>query len=339
MVSLIAAADPSARRRLRARRRRRSNRAWPPRARGCMRRSARRARMALALHRGRGSDFGPLLRSGQREPCGTPASATTAWRSRAARSSSRTTPANAGTLTFSVAVSLSPYEEQLWRFRRELLGWFVGLMLALLLTLAALLQLGAGAAAPHGARDPRGGGGAQRDPRRRLSARAVRRGHQPQRAALGERKRVSRYRDTLGNLAHSLKTPLAVMRSSLPAAAALPGARGRDRPHERHHRAPAEARRGLRRGAAGGRRRWRSRTLAADLRAALLKVYASKDLSIELAVAAGSAVHRRPRRSHRAARQPARQRLQVVPRPRAPECQRPIRPRTARQRLTLGRRG
>ena len=37
---------------------------------------------------------------------------------------------------------------------------------------------------------------------------------------VGERKRVSRYRDTLGNLAHSLKTPLAVMRSSLPAAPA-----------------------------------------------------------------------------------------------------------------------
>src|SRR2546426_369307 len=30
---------------------------------------------------------------------------------------------------------------------------------------------------------------------------------------IGERKRVARYRDTLGNLAHSLKTPLAVMRS------------------------------------------------------------------------------------------------------------------------------
>ena len=31
---------------------------------------------------------------------------------------------------------------------------------------------------------------------------------------IGERKRVGRYRDTLGNLAHSLKTPLAVMRSA-----------------------------------------------------------------------------------------------------------------------------
>ena len=31
----------------------------------------------------------------------------------------------------------------------------------------------------------------------------------------GERTRIKRYRDTLGNLAHSLKTPLAVMRQTL----------------------------------------------------------------------------------------------------------------------------
>jgi two-component system sensor histidine kinase PhoQ len=32
---------------------------------------------------------------------------------------------------------------------------------------------------------------------------------------MGERKRVQRYRDTLGNLAHGLKTPLAVMQTTL----------------------------------------------------------------------------------------------------------------------------
>ena len=46
----------------------------------------------------------------------------------------------ARSLTFSVATSLSPYQQELWRFRRNLGGWFVALMLLLLLTLAALLQ-------------------------------------------------------------------------------------------------------------------------------------------------------------------------------------------------------
>src|SRR2546429_2306428 len=49
-------------------------------------------------------------------------------------------PTGARALTFSVAVSLSPYEEQLWRYRQRLVGWFIGLMLVLLVTLAALLQ-------------------------------------------------------------------------------------------------------------------------------------------------------------------------------------------------------
>src|SRR5579864_6059381 len=42
--------------------------------------------------------------------------------------------------TFSVAASLTPYEQELWRFRRELFGWFIGLMLLLLVTLAGLLR-------------------------------------------------------------------------------------------------------------------------------------------------------------------------------------------------------
>src|SRR5581483_11053229 len=47
---------------------------------------------------------------------------------------------NVRSLTFSVAVSLSPYEQQLLRFRQKMLGSFSALMFALLLTLAALLR-------------------------------------------------------------------------------------------------------------------------------------------------------------------------------------------------------
>ena len=123
-------------------------------------------------------------------------------------------PNGARALTFSVAVSLSPYEQQLWRFRQQLVGWFIGLMLLLLVTLAALLrwvlapvrrmereihEVEEGRSETLGSRLPARAGGVATN----LNALLV-----------GERKRVARYRDTLGNLAHSLKTPLAVMRSA-----------------------------------------------------------------------------------------------------------------------------
>ena len=124
-----------------------------------------------------------------------------------------------------MAVSLAPYEEQLWRFRQQLFGWFVGLMVLLLLTLAALLRW---VLAPlrrlereiHAVEEGRSDTLGQR-----LPARAERASPTNLNALLvGERKRVARYRDTLGNLAHSLKTPLAVMRSSLPAVPPAPAA-------------------------------------------------------------------------------------------------------------------
>jgi two-component system sensor histidine kinase PhoQ len=194
---------------------------------------------------------------------------------------------NAETLTFSVAVSLSPYEEQLWQFRRVLLGWFVALMLALLLVLAALLnwvlspvrrmereihEVEEGRSETLGCGYPRELSGVATN----LNALLV-----------GERKRVGRYRDTLGNLAHSLKTPLAVMRSSLPAAPAdVLLAREIDRMNGIiEHQLKRAAASG---GALLGQAPVEIGTLTAELRAALLKVYAHKDLSIELSVPAAA---------------------------------------------------
>ena len=200
---------------------------------------------------GLASDFGPLLANGGRDiSYASFGHDRVAIESRAIQFEDNA--AARGTLTFSVAVSLSPYEEQLWRFRRELFGWFLGLMLALLVTLAVLLHW---VLAPvrrmereiHEVEEGRSeglGGGYPRElagVAGNLNALLV-----------GERKRVSRYRDTLGNLAHSLKTPLAVLRAQLPAGGAGGALSSRDRPHERHHRAPAEARRGFRRCAARG---------------------------------------------------------------------------------------
>jgi two-component system sensor histidine kinase PhoQ len=194
-------------------------------------------------------------------------------------------------LTFSVAVSLTPYEQQLWLFRSRVLGWFIGLMVLLLLSLAALLRL---ALAPlrrlereiHEVEEGRSemlGSGYPRElsgVARHLNALLV-----------GERKRVARYRDTLGNLAHGLKTPLAVMRSALApdvgsdAARRTIGteiARMTDIIEHQLKRAAASG------GALLGQAPVAVAPVVADLRAALLKVYSRKDLSIELAIQEGS---------------------------------------------------
>jgi two-component system sensor histidine kinase PhoQ len=193
-------------------------------------------------------------------------------------------PSGAGTLTFSVAVSLSPYEEQVWRFRQQLIGWFIGLMLLLLLTLAALLRW---VLAPvrrmereiheveEGRRDTLGAG----YPRELFGVAS-----NLNALLVGERKRVARYRDTLGNLAHSLKTPLAVMRSQL---AADDSARAVSAEIDRmsgivEHQLKRAAASG---GALLGQAPVEVAQVAAELRAALLRVYAAKDLVIELAVA------------------------------------------------------
>jgi two-component system sensor histidine kinase PhoQ len=194
----------------------------------------------------------------------------------------------AATFTFSVAVSLSPYEEQLWEFRRKLLGWFTGLMLGLLVTLAALLHWVLGPVRRmereiHAVEEGRSetlGGGYPRElagVAENLNALLV-----------GERKRVARYRDTLGNLAHSLKTPLAVMRASLPAGAGaepLSGEIQRMNGIIEHQLKRAAASGGALLGAAPVE----LAQVAGELRGALLKVYARKDLSLELAVAPAAA--------------------------------------------------
>ncbi|MBS0377247.1 MAG: two-component sensor histidine kinase [Proteobacteria bacterium] len=229
------------------------------------------------------ADFGPLLHRGERSlHYADFGHDRVAIDSRAIQFTDTDSPT--GTYTFSVAVSLSPYEEQLWEFRREMLGWFAGLTLALLVTLAALLrwvltplrrlereigEVEEGRVDRLGERYPRELSGTVEN----LNALLV-----------GERKRVVRYRDTLGNLAHSLKTPLAVMRSSLPG-----GAPGSTLSNEidrmtgiiEHQLKRAAASGGALLGAAPVE----VAQVAAELRATLLKVYARKDLAIELAVA------------------------------------------------------
>jgi two-component system sensor histidine kinase PhoQ len=118
-------------------------------------------------------------------------------------------------LIFTAADTTEAESRELWTFRREMAGWFGGLALALIATMAWMMR---GALAPV----------------RRLEEeiqavesgealllgegypRELARVTQELNALLqSERNRIRRYRDTLGNLAHGLKTPLAVIRASL----------------------------------------------------------------------------------------------------------------------------
>lgn len=186
-------------------------------------------------------------------------------------------------LTFTVATSLAPAEQQVLLFRTQVFSWFAVLTVLLLFILAALLRWTLA-------------------PARQLETeiRAVEAGDReslstvwPQELAgvagnlnallAAERARITRYRHTLGNLAHSLKTPLAVMRSALgrgdPQAPALD--------HE-IDRMTAIIDHQLRRAASGGATVGQVpvpvHPIVADLRGALLRAHARKDFVIENAV-------------------------------------------------------
>jgi two-component system, OmpR family, sensor histidine kinase PhoQ len=120
-------------------------------------------------------------------------------------------------LIFSVADSTVPQTRLLWTFRREMVGRLGALGLALLATMAWMMRR---ALAPVRR--------LEREITEVESGRATRLGEGYPRELSGvtrglnallesERNRIRRYRDTLGNLAHALKTPLAVIRANLQA--------------------------------------------------------------------------------------------------------------------------
>jgi two-component system sensor histidine kinase PhoQ len=193
-------------------------------------------------------------------------------------------------LTFAVATSMAPYEQQLWRFRTQLGSGLVVLSLLLLVTLAVLLQRvmsplrrleGEIAAVESGARESLGAGyprelaGVTGNLNALLSS---------------ERSRISRYRNTLGNLAHSLKTPLAILRGALSQEASAQRAaevigREVDRMNaiieHQLHRAAATG------GQLLGQPPVDVEPVAQELRRAMARVHGNKDLAIDIQVHPG----------------------------------------------------
>lgn len=188
--------------------------------------------------------------------------------------------------TFSIASDLRTYERQLASFRQQMVGWFVSLAALLVATLALLLrwllkpvrrlereikQVEAGEREQLGERWPRELAAVTSNLNALLD---------------GERNRIKRYRDTLGNLAHSLKTPLAVMRQSMGQVdagtkAALNAEIDRMTDIIEHQMKRAATSGGVLLGQAPVD----VAPIIVELRVALLKVYGNKDLLFETVVA------------------------------------------------------
>ena len=190
--------------------------------------------------------------------------------------------------TFSIASSLTVYEAQIDAFRQQLVGWFSGLALLLMATLALLLRW-------------------LLKPVRRLE-REIKQVEAGERETLGEawprelsavtsnlnalldaeRLRIKRYRDTLGNLAHSLKTPLAVMRQSLGSEAGATPALNTAMNREIDRMTDIIEHQMKRAVTSGGVLLGQAPVdvapIVSELRVALLKVYGNKDLLFEMVV-------------------------------------------------------
>ncbi len=188
-------------------------------------------------------------------------------------------------LVFAVSTSLDPYETQLRRFRTQLFSGLSVMSAAVLLLISLLLRR---ALAPLDRLEReiaavRGG-----------SAAALGDGYPRELAGVttslnallaSEQSRLQRYRDTLGDLAHSLKTPLAVMRGAL----AAPASATRSELEQQLTRMTDIVDRGLRRavpsGAVGlGGAAVAVQPVAAELRLAMLRAHGQRDFSIEIAV-------------------------------------------------------
>ena len=198
--------------------------------------------------------------------------------------------------TFAIAVSLEPYNQRQTAFRSELIAWFGGITLTMLIVIGGLLTF-------------------VLLPLRRLE-RQVREVEAGDRVSLTgnyptelvgladnlnalietERRRLERYRHTIDDLAHALKTPLAAMRTLL----AELGAKGAATPEPQIERLGRELERmdqrvsyQLKRARASGATGLGTEPVAVapiveDLKLTLDKVYRDKRVECTLDVAPGT---------------------------------------------------
>lgn len=196
-----------------------------------------------------------------------------------------TTPGGSYPFTFAVLEDLRPFEQQLGLYRRSLFGWLGGLAAMLLALL--LLALRWGLRPLRQVADELGR--LEQGQQQLLSddQPAELRGLTENLNALIARERAQqqRYRDALADLAHSLKTPLALMRGELREVGA-PAAPALEEQIERMDRIVGHQ---LQRAATAGRRALAPpqplRPVAQRLAGALAKVHAGKAVEVAVDIA------------------------------------------------------
>lgn len=186
---------------------------------------------------------------------------------------------------FSVAESLEPYRAQLARYRANLFGWFsvlfAGLIVAQLLILRRTLRPLRALATEVAAVERGGQTGIEGTYPRELQHLA----RNLNAVIRNERGNLARYRNTLADLAHSLKTPLAVIRFALD----TDGAKRDQTIETQVERMNDIVRFQLQRALASGSETFGKPVPVApvvdDIVASLEKVYAGRGVAIEAAVA------------------------------------------------------
>ncbi len=240
---------------------------------------------------GTGLDFGPVLAPGQRRFGILPLANGSEVLALSLGIAWEFPKGGSRNFVYSVAENLDPYYAQLNRLRGQMFGWFTGLMLLLLAALAFVFRrvlspirrvareiedIELGRLAELGSGYPRELVGVTTNMNALLRS---------------ERERLARYRNTLGNLAHSLKTPLAVMRNLL-GGETLRGVPIAKQLDDQVSRMDDIVRYQLKRAAASGGTGLGQapvdvRETLEALRGALLKVYADRGLDCSLEVEAG----------------------------------------------------
>lgn len=117
--------------------------------------------------------------------------------------------------TFGVAVAQEPYVARVAAFRRNLIGWFAGITATMLVVLTIVLRYALKPLRRLGAEVSEIEVGTRQAVTERLPTELTGLAHNLNFLIDSERRRRVRYRNTLDDLAHSLKTPLAAIRALL----------------------------------------------------------------------------------------------------------------------------